>query len=250
MFKSALLGIFDKLGYRLQKKNDLSDADIRDDAAFMKLYEQSSAYTMTSQQRMYALYQAIQYIHANEIEGSVVECGVWKGGSSMMAASALLAMGGVHRDIFLYDTFEGMSEPDENDVSVRGEKMTDNWDTVGKDEKLFCYSSLDEVQDNFAKVGYPLNKTHFVKGKVEDTIPGVIPEKIALLRLDTDWYASTWHELVHLFPRLTPKGVLIIDDYGHWEGARKAVDEYFSQNGIQPLLSRIDYTGRMMIKLP
>jgi hypothetical protein len=86
-------------------------------------------------------------------------------------------------------------------------------------------------------------------GKVEDTIPADIPEKIALLRLDTDWYESTKHELIHLFPRLQKGGVLIIDDYGFWKGARKAVDEYFAENNIQILLNRIDDTGRMAIKL-
>ena len=72
-----------------------------------------------------------------------------------------------------------------------------------------------------------------------------MPERIALLRIDTDWYESTRHELVHLYPRLSPGGVLIIDDYGHWQGARKAVDEYF-QAGL--FLNHIDYTGRLAIK--
>ena len=88
----------------------------------------------------------------------------------------------------------------------------------------------------------------FVKGKVEDTIPKNTPEKIALLRLDTDWYESTYHELTHLFPLLSKHGVLIIDDYGHWQGARKAVDQYFGENNIQILLNRMDYSGRMAIK--
>jgi O-methyltransferase len=85
---------------------------------------------------------------------------------------------------------------------------------------------------------------------VEDTIPNNIPEKIAILRLDTDWYESTRHELVHLFPRLSPYGVLIIDDYGCWQGAKKAVDEYISENNLRIFLSRIDSTGRIAIKLP
>jgi hypothetical protein len=98
------------------------------------------------------------------------------------------------------------------------------------------------------ETGYSMDKVHLVKGKVEDTIPATIPNEIALLRLDTDWYESTLHELVHLYPRLKPGGVLIIDDYGHWRGARQAVDEYFEKHGIRGLLNRIDYTCRIMVK--
>ncbi len=96
--------------------------------------------------------------------------------------------------------------------------------------------------------GYKKEKVHFIKGKVEETIPKNIPKEIALLRLDTDWYESTKHELTHLFPLLKPNGVLIIDDYGHWEGVRKAVDEYISDNNIHILLNRIDYSGRIAVK--
>ena len=96
--------------------------------------------------------------------------------------------------------------------------------------------------------GYPSERIHFVPGKVEDTIPASAPESIALLRLDTDWYESTKHELVHLFPRLATSGVLIIDDYGHWRGSRLACDEYFEQNRVPILLNRIDFTGRIALK--
>ena len=100
-----------------------------------------------------------------------------------------------------------------------------------------------------ATTGYP-GPIHYVQGKVEDTVPGAGPEQIALLRLDTDWYESTLHELVHFFPRLVPGGVLIIDDYGWWKGARKAVDEYFEANRVQILLNRMDVTGaRIAIKI-
>ena len=107
-------------------------------------------------------------------------------------------------------------------------------------------ATLDEVAaPTCAATGYPAERLHFVEGKVEDTIPEQAPERIALLRLDTDWYESTRHELEHLYPRLSPGGVLIIDDYGHWEGARQAVDEYFKG---EVYLHRIDYTGRLAIK--
>jgi hypothetical protein len=96
--------------------------------------------------------------------------------------------------------------------------------------------------------GYPADRLHLVQGKVEDTLPGAAPARIALLRLDTDWYESTRHELVHLYPRLVPNGVLIIDDYGDWVGAKEAVDEYFAAQPFQPFLSRMDHTGRLAIK--
>jgi hypothetical protein len=86
-----------------------------------------------------------------------------------------------------------------------------------------------------------------IAGKVEETLPEHAPESIALLRLDTDWYESTRHELEHLFPRVVAGGVLLLDDYGHWKGSRKAVDEYFAAQGITMLLNRVDYTGRLGI---
>ncbi len=250
MVKRAIVQLFDKLGYRLQKKDGLSESDMQSDDRFMQLHRSVEGYTMTSMERMYALYQAVLYVHHNNVEGDFVECGVWKGGSSMLAASGFKSEGDTSRSFYLYDTFEGMSDPDEHDISVRGEKMVESWEDVSKDQKVFCYSTLEEVQHNFSSTGYPMDKTHFIKGKVEDTIPGILPHKISILRLDTDWYSSTYHELVHLFPLLVPKGVLIIDDYGHWQGARLAVDTYFAEQGIKPLLSRIDYTGRLMVKLP
>ena len=100
-----------------------------------------------------------------------------------------------------------------------------------------------------ASTGYPANQISYVRGPVEQTIPITVPESIALLRLDTDWHASTRHELDYLFPRLVKGGVLIIDDYGHWQGARKAVDDYIAANKLNLLLSRIDYTGRLAVKI-
>jgi hypothetical protein len=88
-----------------------------------------------------------------------------------------------------------------------------------------------------------------VKGKVEETIPGVVPAQIALLRLDTDWYESTYHELTHLYPLLSKNGVLIIDDYGYWEGCRKATDQFLKENHLDLLLQRLDSTGRLALNV-
>ena len=107
---------------------------------------------------------------------------------------------------------------------------------------------IDQVRETVLGSGYPESRVHLVAGPVEETIPGEAPSSIALMRLDTDWYESTKHELHHLYPRLQAAGVLLIDDYGHWEGARRAVDEYFADNPPRPLLGRIDYTGRVAVK--
>ncbi len=207
-------------------------------------------YTMTSPERVYALIDAVQYVVKNEVDGALVECGVWKGGSSMAMALTLKKLGVKDRELYLYDTFSGMSAPSDIDVSTRGTKAHDTFSKkkTSEDASDWCLSPLEEVKENVFGTGYPKEKTHFIKGKVEETIPETIPKEIALLRLDTDWYESTKHELVHLFPLLKPNGVLIIDDYGYWEGARKAVDEYISDNNIRILLNRIDYMGRIAVK--
>src|SRR5437773_5710167 len=101
-----------------------------------------------------------------------------------------------------------------------------------------------------AATGYPTAKLHFVQGMVEETIPATVPARIAILRLDTDWYQSTRHELEHLYPLVSHIGVLIVDDYGYWKGARKAVDEYFARAQTPMLLHRIDSAGRIGVKTP
>ena len=143
-----------------------------------------------------------------------------------------------------------MSEPSEHDRDWRGVSAAElmKRDADHKETSVWCYSSLDEVRGNMTRTGYPAERMRFVKGKVEDSIPGEVPLQIALLRLDTDFYESTYHELRHLYPRLAPGGVLIIDDYGHWAGARKATDQYFAEIGLPLLLQRIDYTGRIAIR--
>ncbi|MGH8693079.1 MAG: TylF/MycF/NovP-related O-methyltransferase [Burkholderiales bacterium] len=208
-------------------------------------------YTMTSDQRVAALCDAVRYVVANRIAGDIVECGVWKGGSMMAVARTLLEMGDRTRDLHLFDTFEGMTEPTGEDVTLTGETAADLMaaSTDREDaESVWCRAPLDVVQQAMASVGYDGSKVHYIKGRVEDTIPAAAPERIALLRLDTDWYESTRHEMIHLFPRLCVGGVLILDDYGHWLGARRAVDEYLREHNEPLFLQKIDYTGRHAVK--
>jgi hypothetical protein len=207
-------------------------------------------YTMTTPERLYALINAVKYIVKNNIPGDIVECGVWKGGSMMAVAKTLLDLGRLDRQLYLFDTFEGMPRPQDVDVSYRGSKASKKFEEkmVTNDSSHWCFASLDEVKRAMYETGYDREKISFVKGKVERTIPNSAPQTISLLRLDTDWYESTRHELLHLYPRLSHGGVIIIDDYGHFLGARKAVDEYIEQNNICLLLNRLDYTGRIGVK--
>jgi len=215
----------------------------------IKIYNAVQPYTMTSPERINALIEAVRYVVANNIDGAMVECGVWKGGSTMAMALTLKEMGN-ERELYLYDTFSGMSKPSDVDRSIDGSIAYEEFAKTRLSEEVtgWCLSPLEEVKANVFSTGYNKEKFHFIKGKVEDSIPVHIPTEIALLRLDTDWYESTKHELTFLFPLLKTKGVLIIDDYGHWEGARKAVDEYVSEKSLCILLNRIDYTGRIAIK--
>lgn len=223
----------------------------------VEILERVRPYTMTSSERLVALMDATSHVVRREIPGALVECGVWRGGSVLATIEILLRLGVRDRDVYLYDTFQGMTQPGELDTSPFEQERSAlaswkryqhqgrrAWDWFFRPD-IF---SLDQVRDLLCDTGYPGERIHFVVGPVEETLPENAPSGIALLRLDTDWYESTRHELVHLYPRLSHSGVLIIDDYGHWEGARRAVDEYFANEAQPPLLSRVDYTGRMGIK--
>lgn len=204
-------------------------------------------YTMTSAERILALCQSIRYLVQHQVAGDLVECGVWRGGSVMAAVRTLKHLNDVERRIWLYDTFEGMSPPTARDVDHLGKTADEllRKDRPDDPSSVWCRSSLAEVRTNVASCGYPAANVRYVVGPVEQTLPKEKPDRIALLRLDTDWYESTRAELQELFPRLVPGGILLIDDYGHWQGCRRAVDEYFRDQGICMLLHRIDYTGRI-----
>jgi O-methyltransferase len=239
----GLIGL--KLSRTKKSVQLVNQTDMLNDKAFMTIYEQVNAYTIVETERCYALYQAMQYIIRNDIPGDLAECGVWKGGSAMLMAICLKQAGITNRKIYLYDTFEGMTKPGQMD----GEFELKEWERmkVSDDTNNWCYSSMDEARANMMRTGYPMEHILFVKGKVEDTLPATLPAQLCLLRLDTDWYASTLQELKYLYPLISQKGVLLIDDYGAWQGARKATDEYFAgQNAI--FLHRIDWTGRLLIK--
>jgi O-methyltransferase len=206
-------------------------------------------YTMTSVERVVALCQSIAYLENHRIPGAIVECGVWRGGSMMAAALSLLALESTQRQLYFFDTFEGMPAPTDVDVDWHGRAARDLMRHASPEaEMIRAKSSLAEVQQAMMLTRYPWEKLRFVPGRVEETLPKHAPRQIALLRLDTDWYESTYHELEHLYPSLVDDGILIVDDYGHWQGARKAVDDYFRRQGLEADLRTIDFTGRLMLK--
>jgi O-methyltransferase len=212
------------------------------------LCHQVAADTMISPEGVVTLAAAVRHIVSRGMTGAIVECGVWRGGSMCAVARTLLSLGRTDVDLYLFDTFEGMPPPTDRDVHRTGESAQSLLDqeTDPNGSVLWARAGLDHVRAVLGSTGYPADRTHLIKGMVEDTIPGSAPAEIALLQLDTDWYESTKHELQHLYPRLAPGGILIIDDYWCWRGAGEATDEYFRENSPAPFLMRVDDSGRRM----
>jgi len=218
---------------------------------FLELYELCREQTMTSIERMYALYTATRYVVDAALPGDFVECGVWRGGSMMLAALTLLRLGDDTRTLWLYDTFDGMTAPGPEDVQEMSDIAASDilaQHPKSADDPFWGCASREAVERNLRSTRYPAERIRFVAGDVLSTLPNEAPDEVALLRLDTDWYSSTRHELKQLYPRLTAGGVLIVDDYGYWRGARKATDEYLATRSVRPLLHRVDYTGRVCVK--
>ncbi len=207
-------------------------------------------YTMTPQERIIGLVRAVEFLVQNRIEGAIAECGVYRGGSMMAVARTLVRLGDTSRQLYLYDTFEGMVRPDARDVDFVGRPALEDFlqHKISDDRSSWAGASLDQVRSAMSSTGYPSERISYVEGRVEETLPGTMPDRIALLRLDTDWYASTRHELEHLFPRLMSGGILIIDDYGHYQGCQQAVDEYLAGLDQPMLLTRMDYSARLGVK--
>jgi O-methyltransferase len=232
--KKLIRKLFAYFGYEIVKpKPEYYEVE------FLDIYSECKEFTCTSIERMYALYQAVNYIVKNNIPGVFVECGVWKGGSCMLIAKTLIQRKSL-REIYLFDTFSGMTTPTSCDVDCSGKSAES---IMKKNNGKLSDIPIEQVRRNL--LFYPKELLHFVIGDVRNTV-FQFDEEISLLRLDTDWYDSTRDELKYLYPRLELGGVLIIDDYGHWMGAKKAVDEYFCGT---VLLNRIDYTGRLIVRV-
>ena len=204
-------------------------------------------YTMTGSDKLYALLMATRYVHDAKVPGAIVECGVWRGGSIHAVARTLDRRDDHSRELYLFDTFEGMPPPGENDLRWDGKSADALLAEHSRSSRVHAAASLEDVKQGMNTVPYPRERIHYVPGMVEETIPDRAPEQIAILRLDTDWYESTKHELEHLYPRLPSGGVLIIDDYGWWQGSRQATEEYFGDSGRPIMLVRAG-SGRIGVK--
>ncbi len=247
--KKAIRWVLRKFGFELLRCGPEFPPDFGPDE--LEIIRAAQPFCMTSPERTYALCKATEYIVRHNIVGDIVECGVWRGGSMMAVALTLVRLGDQTRHFYLYDTFEGMPPPSNHDVTFRGQSAKEmlGKEDLNKSEAyqagVWAYASLEEARTNLHSTGYDQAKFHFIKGKVQDTIPDQAPSTISLLRMDTDWYDSTRHEMTHLFPRISPGGVIIVDDYGHWGGVKEAVDEYLQDTQSRLLLNRIDYAARI-----
>jgi O-methyltransferase len=253
--KQAINGILGIAGFQLSKveKNKKPaiynpdvfpiELDAADEEIFQ--YVRNNDLTMVTNARLYSTLLSCKYVIEENVAGDFVECGVWRGGNAILAADVFKRMAPT-RSVFCFDTYSGMTTPTEADVNLNGHAAGDLFK-----EKVdgWALSRLDEVKANFRQKRLTEN-VRFIEGDVLNTLsdPGNLPISISVLRLDTDWYESTKMELEVLYPLLSVGGVLIIDDYGHWGGARKAVEEYFSDRR-KPYFQATDYSGRCAVKV-
>ena len=255
VLKSVIRSAARKFGYELISTEALAHAGIVELSAEdreLMAYIQGQQLTMTSPHRLAATLMACKHAVEQEIAGDFVECGVWRGGNAILAKSVFERMG-AKKKVYLFDTFAGMTTPSEHDIKAANkESATQKYiSSVQGSISHWCYAPLEEIEESFKRAGLDLTNVVFVLGDVSETLRSAenLPQDICVLRLDTDWYESTLVELEILYPRLSIGGALLIDDFGSWEGARKAVESYFAGAAAAPLLWRTDDTGRMAVKV-
>jgi O-methyltransferase len=242
---------YQETALRLSPMRQRIYADFSDDERAIHTASQQNL--CGSPEAVVTLIRAVDRVIKQNIPGALVECGVYMGGNIEVMIRALQRHGVTDRDIYLYDTFAGMPKPEERDDEVLGGMAISTWEahrTEGDGDKgsNWMKAGVELVRQRIEPLGYPDKRLHFVKGLVEDTIPATMPAEIAILRLDTDFYSSTKHELQHLYPRLSPGGILIIDDYGAFPGSRTATDEYAAEHGLDWFLHRVDAHVRLVVK--
>lgn len=197
---------------------------------FVRCYMPYHALTLVNWDACHTLYNAILHVIRNGVEGDIVECGVFRGGVSAFMAKVLVDQDSVHRKLYLCDTYEGMTVPDENDLLGSDSSKTSS--AVNLYFPGLAKIDKRTVERVVLDAGYPAENIVIVKGAVEETLPQQAPDKISILRLDTDWYKSTLHELDALVSRVSRYGIVIIDDYASWDGARKAFHEYAERQSL------------------
>lgn len=260
MLKAGIRRVISELGYEVVRKpaSDGTDPGAADvpvdfDEETAATWAAVRDYTLTSPERVFALCAAVRYLVRAGVPGAFAECGVWRGGSVLAMARTLRGLGVDDRELYLFDTFTKMPPPGSRDVDIYGMPAARYHEMLASGEATdpaYSYLPLDEVRSVLESSGYPAERFHFVQGLIEETVPACAPGEIALLRLDTDYYESTRHELEHLYPRISAGGVLLVDDYGHWGGSRQATDEHIerlARQGTHLLLHRIDYSARIAV---
>lgn len=253
VIKKSVEKLLGALGYSLVPKLDFHDFAVELDRSDIELirHVRDSKFTMTSIPRLVNTLKSCRYAVENNIPGDFVECGVWRGGNGILAKKIFERLGS-DKKVWMFDTFQGMTAPTSEDIAAKTQVAAEGQFLQSQKASFnkWCYASLEDVRKNFTDSGINMDSIKFIKGDVCETLQDSqnVPTEISVLRLDTDWYASTKAELEVLYPKLSDRGVLLIDDYGHWEGARKAVDEYFSSANYKPLFNVVDYTGRSAVK--
>jgi hypothetical protein len=242
-----LRAVLGQLGYDVVRASAGSYVPPDCDAFTAELIERVAPYTLTTPERIIGLVDAVRYLISADVPGAFAECGVWRGGSVMVMARTLVDAGVTDRELYLYDTFHQNLSPGEHDMTLAGAPVADAFNQA-RGHPALQHLPMEELRAALLGTGYPEARFHLVAGLVEETLPANAPATLALCRLDTDLYESTAHELEHLWPRISPGGVLLIDDYGHFMGAKKAVDEYFERIGTPVLLERLDSSARLVLK--
>lgn len=238
----------------LKNENKIDYWPLEFDSQDKENYNRVLKFTGTGLARAQSLMAATKYIVKNQIPGDFIECGIAAGGSSMLMALTLLRLDAEHRNIYMYDLFGEFPPFNDYDFEISsGKSVSEYKDRLDKGEsdvvKNWSFTSLEEVQKNMRSTHYPSEHLHYCKGDVSKTLMNSPHQEVALLRLDTDFYESTKFELETLYPKIVTGGIVIIDDYGHWNGSKRAVDEYFSELKIQPFMNIIDYSARLIVKL-
>ena len=248
--KELIHKMFSAFGYKIMAKNTFNyDVDLTDQEKKILNYVLKNRLTMGGKDNLAATILAVRYVCQNKIKGDFVECGVWRGGHGIAAALTFDLYQSKNK-IICFDTFLGMTKPTDKDFRIyNNEKAITKFNSSSRENhNTWCYASFEEVENNFLRANVSKANFQLIKGDVAETLPKFEVDAISFLRLDSDWYESTKVELKYLWPLLAVNGVLVVDDYGHWQGSKKAVDEFF-QSSPTILFHAIDYKSRSGIKI-
>ena len=211
---------------------------------FMAIYDHVRPFTMLSIERLYDLYLSVRYVDQAEIAGCVLEVGVWKGGA---LGTAILSNISSERRVVGFDTFEGHFIPPKDEIDIRGHNMRERWIELQTQGQTWASANYEDCLEFLESLEGAAN-IELVKGDAKETLEHWDPEPISILRIDCDWYAESRVALEILWPHLARGGVAIFDDYGHLDGQRRAVDEYFSTRPVK--FTHVDSSCLSIVKTP